>query len=108
VAKTDRFSRAKKENTMSDLFAACDLTEVAIQINAAHLECEQALKAGVAHARKVGTLLLGAKQRAGHGNRLPWLKENVSFSDRPAQGYMRALPCRRGPFGRTSRRGTCI
>ncbi len=66
---------------MPDLFTICDspLPELAAQINTAHLECEQALKAGLAHALKVGQLLLEAKRRVEHGHWLPWLK------DRPAK-----------------------
>ncbi len=76
---------------MSDLFAICEdpLPELAAQINAAHVECEHALKAGLARALKVGQLLVAAKQRVGHGQWLPWLKTNVHFSERSAQDYMR-------------------
>ena len=76
---------------MTDIIVTVDapLEELAAQINAAHFECEQALKAGLGHALKVGKLLVVAKQRLGHGNWLSWLKANVTFSDRTAQGYMR-------------------
>jgi hypothetical protein len=65
------------------------LAELAARINAEHQQAEAALRAGLAHARTAGELLLQAKEQCRHGEWLPWLKANVRFSERTAQAYMR-------------------
>jgi hypothetical protein len=62
---------------------------IADRINAAHVECEKSLRASVEHAIRAGELLLEAKRTVGHGEWIKWLAENVKFSDRLAQAYMR-------------------
>jgi len=42
----------------------------------------------LADALEVGRLLKEQKAELGHGEWLPWLKENVSFNVRTAQRYM--------------------
>ena len=59
------------------------------QINAEHELAKESFKAGCKHAQKVGELLLEAKKGIQHGDWLPWLHSNCSFSERTAQGYMR-------------------
>jgi hypothetical protein len=76
------------ENPAIVATAEAPLAELARQINAAHEECEHALRAGMQHARQAGQLLLEVKARVGHGKWLPWLKANVGFSARTAQRYM--------------------
>jgi hypothetical protein len=49
-----------------------------------------ALKRETANIIKIGVLLVEAKDAAGHGNFLPWLKREFSMSERSAQNYMRA------------------
>jgi hypothetical protein len=44
---------------------------------------------GLEHYRRVGDLLLKAKERCGHGKFLPWLKANFPFSRQHAANYMR-------------------
>jgi hypothetical protein len=64
-------------------------TDLAVRINEAHaLAVEHAGKA-VTHAISTGTLLIEAKAAVPHGKWLPWLRENIQFSERTAQAYMR-------------------
>jgi hypothetical protein len=64
------------------------LAELAGRINAEHHQVEQALRAGLQHAKNAGDLLIEAKEQCRHGEWLPWLKANVHFSTRTAQAYM--------------------
>lgn len=41
------------------------------------------------HALRCGDLLIKAKATVQHGHWLPWLRQNIAFSERTAQGYMR-------------------
>ena len=41
------------------------------------------------HALRCGNLLIKAKATVPHGHWLPWLRKNIAFSDRTAQGYTR-------------------
>jgi hypothetical protein len=41
------------------------------------------------YAAACGKLLLEAKAKVPHGQWLPWLRANVAFGERSAQGYMR-------------------
>jgi hypothetical protein len=68
---------------------ADDLAALAARINAEHQEAEGAMRAGLAHAKNAGELLLEAKRRCPHGRWLPWLRANVRFGERTAQAYMR-------------------
>jgi hypothetical protein len=72
------------------------LSDLAAQINHEHEECmscaEEAIelmRRSVEHAYKAGELLLQAKKRICHGAWKPWIKNNLAFSDRTAQNYMR-------------------
>jgi ParB family chromosome partitioning protein len=65
------------------------LEALAAEINAEHERCERVLKAGLKHAVKVGLLLLEAKDQIPHGDWGAWVEENVQFSRRTAQAYMR-------------------
>lgn len=71
------------------IVAQADLKKLAARINDEHAACEKALEQSVLHALSAGRALLEAKASAGHGNWLPWLKENVAFTERTAQTYMR-------------------
>jgi hypothetical protein len=62
---------------------------LAAEINSAHAEAERSLRASVEHAIRAGELLLQAKRKIGHGNWTGWLDENITFSDRLAQAYIR-------------------
>jgi hypothetical protein len=65
------------------------LPTLAEEINEAHELAMQHASAAVMHGVKVGQLLLEAKDTVPHGKWLPWLRENVAFSERTAQAYMR-------------------
>jgi hypothetical protein len=65
------------------------LDELAERINAEHHQAENALRAGLQHAKNAGDLLIEAKKQCKHGDWLLWLKKHVRFSERVAQGYMR-------------------
>jgi hypothetical protein len=73
----------------SDIVPRPDLGDLAERINAEHQQAEVVLRRGLEHAKNAGELLLQAKEHCGHGQWLPWLKENVHFSVRTAQAYMR-------------------
>lgn len=79
------------------------MTDITVNIvtDIAHHHAQALTKAGeaVAHAQQVGKLLQQVKDTLGHGQWLPWLAENVSFSPRQAQRYLqvaagRPLPIR--------------
>lgn len=66
------------------------LADLATQINAEHEAATNALQSGLDHAVAAGRLLIKAKLKiASHGDWLPWLKANCTFSARSAQGYMK-------------------
>jgi hypothetical protein len=66
-----------------------DLGDLAGRINQEHRQCEDAVRAGLEHARNAGRLLAEAKGKVTHGQWLPWLEKHCDFSVRTAQGYMR-------------------
>jgi hypothetical protein len=64
-------------------------TGLASKINEAHAEAVQAAQSALLHAREAGRLLIEAKAALPHGAWAEWLRENVSFSHRTANAYMR-------------------
>jgi hypothetical protein len=66
-----------------------NLAQLAEQINAEHASALSAARTALEHARRAGQLLAEAKKQCPHGQWLPWLKANVSFSERTAQKYLR-------------------
>ncbi len=72
---------------MADI--APNLTQLAEWINTEHVSALTDARAALEHAGRAGELLAGAKAQCQHGQWLPWLKANVSFSERTAQAYMR-------------------
>jgi DUF3102 family protein len=58
-------------------------------INAAHAEAEKSLRASVEHAIHAGELLIKVKLTVPHGEWIGWLTDNIDFSERLAQAYMR-------------------
>jgi hypothetical protein len=64
-------------------------TDLARKIAAAHTLAQQHAGAAAHYAIEVGELLIEAKATLPHGKWLPWLRENLPFSDRTAQAYMR-------------------
>jgi hypothetical protein len=65
------------------------LSQLAERINAEHEATEATAKASIQHARIAGELLLKAKAQVGHGNWLPWIRENCKLSERTARDYMK-------------------
>jgi hypothetical protein len=66
-----------------------DLTDLGARINESHhLALKHADKA-IEHAIACGQMLLEAKAKVPHGKWLPWLRDNITFGERSAQGYMR-------------------
>src|SRR6516162_156353 len=82
-------ARVAARNSGNDLSRSNSLTDLAARIKAEHLEAERSLQVSVEYAIRAGELLLEAKRKAGHGNWVQWLEQNISFSDRLAQAYMR-------------------
>src|SRR5262245_49802036 len=71
------------------------LPGLAARINEAHDRCRAAMTDGVRHAVEAGKLLAEARENVRHGEWMPWLRANVTFSVRSAQAYMRlAENCR--------------
>lgn len=69
--------------------ARCGFGELAKRINEAHRLARDHAQSAIEHALRAGALLLEAKAGLPHGRWLPWLRENVSLSERTVQGYLR-------------------
>jgi Protein of unknown function (DUF3102) len=54
-------------------------------------ELRLALRRGTADILNIGRLLAEAKEKIPHGEWLPWLKNEVSMSERSAQKYIKAI-----------------
>lgn len=61
-------------------------------INDEHEAAQQAQRSAVERAVRCGQLLVGAKKSVSHGEWYAWVQQNLKFSERTAQGYMR-LAC---------------
>lgn len=61
----------------------------ATEINRLHQEIENALKMSLANAIKIGKRLQEVKENLPHGSFLPWIKENLTFSDQTARNYIK-------------------
>lgn len=68
---------------------AIELGTLADQINDAHRQAEESMRAGLGHALNAGRLLIEAKAACPHGSWGTWLSTNVTCSSRSAQAYMR-------------------
>lgn len=84
--------RSILENTMTGeitTYRPVSLADLGTEINDSHAQA--ILHAGQAmnHALRCGDLLIKAKGTVQHGRWLPWLRQNIAFSERTAQGYMR-------------------
>lgn len=66
-----------------------NLTELAAAANESHLRCEEAARTTLEHAMRAGEALTAAKELVPHGGWRDWLSENVRFSQRTAQLYMK-------------------
>jgi len=63
--------------------------EIASRINEEHTRAFGKAKDALSHARTAGELLIEVKSLLKHGEWGNWLVENVAFTDRTAQSYMR-------------------
>jgi hypothetical protein len=62
---------------------------VAKKINSLHADICHAGRTTIKNAIKIGELLTKQKDKAGHGNWLRWVEDNLSFSARTASNYVR-------------------
>lgn len=67
------------------------LNGLANGIREKHQAALDAAANAVSLAREAGELLIQAKAQVAHGHWAQWLKANVPFSERTAQGYMRLV-----------------
>jgi hypothetical protein len=81
------FRRVKEMTT--DIARSNSLVDLAHQINEAHRLAMHHAHEAVSQAIACGKMLLEAKSSVPHGQWLPWLRQNVTFGERSAQGYMR-------------------
>jgi Protein of unknown function (DUF3102) len=65
------------------------LDDLARRVNLAHEGALRSARTAIEYAIECGRLLTEAKALVGHGNWLPWLKENTIVSERTAQRWMR-------------------
>jgi hypothetical protein len=68
-----------------------NLDGLAFGIRDKHQAALSAAANAVSLAREAGELLIQAKGQVAHGQWAEWLKANVPFSERTAQGYMRLV-----------------
>jgi hypothetical protein len=73
----------------TDIARSNSLTDLAHRINQAHHLAMRHANEAVGQAIACGEMLLEAKAKVPHGQWLPWLRQNVTFGERSAQGYMR-------------------
>ena len=78
-----------KDTAGKSLITTVSLDTIAAQANREHQLASDAACNALEHAAACGELLNKAKSELGHGNFLPWLKENFAGSERTAQNYMR-------------------
>jgi Protein of unknown function (DUF3102) len=76
-------------DTTTDIARSNLLTDIAHRINEAHHLAMRHAGEAVAQAIACGKMLVEAKNTVPHGQWLPWLRQNVTFGERSAQGYMR-------------------
>lgn len=66
-----------------------ELTITAVEeINKLHDELNNLAVSALERALRIGELLCREKEKIRHGEWLPWLKANISFSERTANNYM--------------------
>jgi hypothetical protein len=73
------------------------LTDLGVRINEAHTRAIEHAGKAIGYAIACGDMLLEAKAKVPHGQWLPWLRNNITFSERSAQGYMRIAQRRPNP-----------
>ncbi|MBN1819786.1 MAG: DUF3102 domain-containing protein [Prolixibacteraceae bacterium] len=58
------------------------------EIKQLHAEIEASLKTSLEKAVRVGKLLCRVKDKLKHGEFMPWIKDNLPFTDRTARNYI--------------------
>ncbi len=79
-------------NTMTGeitTYPPVSLADLGTEINDTHAQAMLHAGEAMNHALRCGDLLIKAKATVQHGHWLPWLRQNIAFSERTAQGYMR-------------------
>ncbi len=66
-----------------------ETSEITTRINEEHSRAFSKARDALSHARNAGELLIEAKSLLKHGEWGNWLAENVAFTERTAQSYMR-------------------
>ena len=72
-----------------DSAAVTSTPAVANEIIRLHAEIEDHLKLGLEKATRIGELLFEQKEKEGHGRFSSWIRDNLTFSQRSAQRYMK-------------------
>jgi len=70
-------------------YKSASLADLGTEINDSHAQAILHASEALNHALRCGDLLIKAKATVQHGHWLPWLRQNIVFSERTAQGYMR-------------------
>jgi DUF3102 family protein len=78
-------------STTTDIAASNSLADLGARINEAHTRAITHAVKSVEHAIACGEMLIEAKAKVPHGQWLPWLRKNIKFGERSAQGYMRIV-----------------
>ena len=73
---------------IQDVVDLSDAPSAVQEINDLHREITQSAMSSLGKAIRIGHLLSEEKSALKHGEWLPWLKANVSFSERMGQRYM--------------------
>lgn len=73
---------------MSATAEVLSLAELAVLASIEHAAYETTQRAALSHAVAAGEALIEAKARLKHGEWLPWVRDNLDFSERTASRYM--------------------
>lgn len=65
------------------------IEDVAFEINREHELFESSMRNSVEHAIRCGELLAEQKAKLNHGEWIPWVENNLDFSDRHARRYIK-------------------
>jgi hypothetical protein len=72
-----------------DIAGSNSLADLGARINEAHTRAMEHAGKAIQHGIACGEMLLEAKAKVPRGQWLPWLRNNITFGERSAQGYMR-------------------
>ena len=89
LEKSDAIGQLEKSDGVRQL----ERTRIS-EITQLHGEIAGYIKVTLEKAIRIGELLAEQKAELGHGEWLPWVEENLPFTDRTARNYMRAYESR--------------